>query len=786
MSQLPITDNDVYGVNWAISAYNGLQKPTASYNYLFASPSITNGSQVRTYEEFTYDAIQRLTDVKHTYALNGAGVTTPNLTLSNMVYNHKDQLVEKNIGKVAAMGKFLQSIDYDYNARGWLTGINSFGIGTSTGVAQQILTPSSTFNGTIANLAMSPYLKQAMMMPPPPIDDLTQANADLFSQNINYNNVDAAFQATPQYNGNISATSWKIAGRAIQGYGYTYDDLDRMTEAKYYDITPPTGNVAGLPTSFSSDFKYNEKLTYDKRGNILTLQRNGLNGGSWTNYNYTSATYGMIDNMNYTINDKNQVEKILDASLLTFGFKSSNNVNAPQYVYDANGNMISDLNKRITNIEYNYLNLPQKITISIKAGTTYRTGSIVFVYDASGVKLRKIVTTPKANGSFSVTTYDYVNGIEYIDNILERIANTEGAVTRNAVGTYEYEYVLRDHLGNTRATFKDGNNDGIVTSSDICQINHYYPFGLNMDGNWNNFGCNSRGNKYQYNGKELNDELGLDWNDYGARFYDAAIGRWNAVDPMSEKYSPYSPYTYAGNNPVLYVDYDGMDWGVNVTTDKNGNINVAFTFTASVLNSSSKSVDMDKFSKSVKSQLEKSFTGSFSTKEGKSVTVSMSADIKVIDSKDKLSESDHLIEIKNDADITKEVGAAYGYSSDTNGKSMIGGKGVMINAKYVDGIMDGTDNNTVPHEIGHTAGLYHPDVDEGMAKQKKSEGQLFRPYKGKDVNNLMYSNRHSAPYDGAVNLDNANSIEINQRQAHVIIQNIQKSNGTKINRKNGK
>jgi hypothetical protein len=223
-----------------------------------------------------------------------------------MVYNFKDQLIEKNIGRTGT-GKYLQSIDYDYNVRGWLTGINSFGIGTSTGVPQQILTPSSTLNGTIANLAVSPYIQQAMMTPPPPIDDAIQANPDLFSQNINYNSVDAAFQGAPQYNGNISATSWLVAGRAIQGYGYTYDDLDRMTEAKYFDITPPTGNVAGLPTSFSSDFKYNEKLTYDKRGNILTLERRGLNGGAFTSTDYTGATFGMIDNLTYSINDKNQL-----------------------------------------------------------------------------------------------------------------------------------------------------------------------------------------------------------------------------------------------------------------------------------------------------------------------------------------------------------------------------------------------------------------------------------------------------------------------------------------------
>ena len=289
------------------------------------------------------------------------------------------------------------------------------------------------------------------------------------------------------------------------------------------------------------------------------MQRNGLNGGTFTTgQGYTAGTFGMIDNLTYSINDKNQLTTIAEASLLNKGFKKVNQqfgvTNVPtNYTYDTNGNMISDQSKGIVSIEYNYLNLPQKILF------VQNNCDITFVYDASGTKLRKIV-----NQYGTKTNYDYVGGVEYKNNSLERISNTEGAVTKNASGVYEYEYVLRDHLGNTRATFSDTNNDGVVTSTDIKQINHYYPFGLNMEGNWTPKGANGEGNKYQYNGKELNDDFGLNWNHHDWRFLDVAINRWVTVDPQAESDDQIglSPYHFSYNNPIRFSDPDGLEGGI--------------------------------------------------------------------------------------------------------------------------------------------------------------------------------------------------------------------------------
>jgi RHS repeat-associated protein len=61
-------------------------------------------------------------------------------------------------------------------------------------------------------------------------------------------------------------------------------------------------------------------------------------------------------------------------------------------------------------------------------------------------------------------------------------------------------------------------------------------------------------NKYQYNSKERNDDFGLGWNDYGARFYDPAVGKWNAVDPLAKMRNNYTPYHYVSDNPVNRID----------------------------------------------------------------------------------------------------------------------------------------------------------------------------------------------------------------------------------------
>ena len=182
------------------------------------------------------------------------------------------------------------------------------------------------------------------------------------------------------------------------------------------------------------------------------------------------------------------------------------------------------------------------------------------MYDAVGQKLRKTVK----DGTTILLTQDYLGGIEVKNNRLEAIYNEEGRAynTSNATQVYpytwRYEYNLKDHLGNTRVVFCDKNKNGIIEDqTEILQETHYYPFGMAFNGSW--YADNTASKyKYLYNGKELNEDFGLNLSDYGARWYDASIGRWWNIDPLAENYRKWSAYTYGVDNPIRFIDPDGM------------------------------------------------------------------------------------------------------------------------------------------------------------------------------------------------------------------------------------
>jgi len=464
---------------------------------------------ISTREDFTYSPQDRL--LSHTHKID-SGVTE---TLSVNEYEELGQLKTKRVGGAGTPGSEFQQVNYDYNIRGWLTDINK-------------------------------------------IESLTQPGApqDLFAYKISYNTIssDMDGRIAPLYNGNISETQWKTASDdVLRKYSYGYDNANRLTAAYYQkpnESVPEPGS-------------YNESMTYDINGNITSMYRTG--GVDDPN------TVVEIDNLQYIYPPgSNQLTKVTDNSTSPQGFKDINNSTNIDYTYDANGNMLTDLNKGITGILYNHLNLP--VVISFGGGN-----SITYLYNAAGVKLKKTVV----EGANTVTV-DYINGFQYKNNVLQFFPTAEGYVDNTVSGgsnVYNYVYQYKDHLGNARVNYaySPGTKKPLPTPPGvrIKDESHYYPFGLkhlNYNVTYEEYQeieneivlyppLTSTGKlmyNYKYNGKELQDELGLNMYDYGARNYDPALGRWMNIDPLAEVSRRWSPYSYCYDNPVYFIDPDGM------------------------------------------------------------------------------------------------------------------------------------------------------------------------------------------------------------------------------------
>ena len=258
---------------------------------------------------------------------------------------------------------------------------------------------------------------------------------DLFGMNLNYNNLVTGLtnSGDEQYNGNISSISYSsnlgLGTTTQRGYRFAYDPMNRLTGATHKEMTTLSWNTS---TSYHED-----NLSYDLNGNIKSLNRKGDNGSTMDVLTYTYGTNG-----------SNQLVSVSDAGDITKGFIDGN-ISGNDYSYDANGNMMADKNKSISSIVYNFLNLPQQVNKSTGDNITY-------TYDATGRKLIQQVNY--ANKSLSKTT-KYDGEFIYQNDTLQFINHEEGRVVMKPLSSGEvgvrpeYQYHLKDHLGNVRATF---------------------------------------------------------------------------------------------------------------------------------------------------------------------------------------------------------------------------------------------------------------------------------------------------------------------------------------------
>ena len=281
--------------------------------------------------------------------------------------------------------------------------------------------------------------------------------------------------------------------------------LNRLTAASY-------GERSGGAWNFGK-YKVPE-INYDYNGNITKLVRYGFCGQSYT----------CIDSLIYHYHNpgSNRLIGIVEFADQYCGFRSASTT-MPAYYYDANGNMNMDKNKGIEAIVYNHLNLPAIIEFE-------NNKRIYYLYDAAGTKLRKYYY----EDSRLMTTTDYSGPFVYTGHHPDYILTSEGRLKwDDHESLFHPEYFIKDHLGNVRVVLTTNPNQHYLS-----QVTDYYPFGMEIpvSGNYDN--------QLKYNGKELQMEAKLEWYDYGARFYDAAIGRFHTLDPLAEKYSFQSPYVY--------------------------------------------------------------------------------------------------------------------------------------------------------------------------------------------------------------------------------------------------
>lgn len=364
-----------------------LQSQRKHYNpYTSSTTTIT--------ESYEYDHAGRLKKNYHQID------SSPKVLVAAYNYNELGQLIESNLHSTDGGNTFLQSVDYRYNIRGWLTSINNSTLSNDGGV---------TNNDT----------------------------GDLFGLNLTYNQDAFSINDTTTgklYDGRITAARWSSDNRKTpvkeRIYGYSYEAQQRFLQAKY--AAKENGSWTGDAGLYDLAVTYN-----DDHGNIKTLQR----------YSKVEGAKILIDNLDYNYGSNgNELTAVDDLTNNNFGYPDKTDGLSVELDYDKNGNLTSDLNSEVTSVTYNMLNLPESILIDLPSPELDK--KIEYQYDASGYVVRKIYK----KGGQPVRTVDYVHGIQYYDQELSIIFTSEGRATAYN-GGYEYEYFFKDHLSNTRVVF---------------------------------------------------------------------------------------------------------------------------------------------------------------------------------------------------------------------------------------------------------------------------------------------------------------------------------------------
>ena len=416
--------------NQSLNTSGGLDVITNQYS--FSNQLLGNhihhqkiGTATQVYDVGTkhnYDELGRITSIeKNLNDGNGWKV------ISSLTYDALGQLNTKKLSPAFKNNAGLQTLKYDYNIRGWLLGMNR----------DYLLTEGQTMDETHFGFELG-------------YDKTT-------------NKANRNFSGTGEFNGNIAGMVWKSDGDDIRRkYDFKYDAVNRLLKADFeqHNSNDHLWNNAAVNYNIKMGDGINGNNAYDANGNIKGMVQYGLKIGSPSNT--------PIDNLSYKYQPgTNKLQQVVDdnndkdSKLGDFKYDPATKTGT-DYEYDLNGNLNQDKNKKISNITYNYLNLPVEITIPGK-------GLIKYTYDAAGNKQQKATTDKSTDGITITTITNYISGFIYTSkttvpanintpdyaDVLQFLGHEDGRIRKNTDGTFAYDYFIKDHLGNVRMVLTD-------------------------------------------------------------------------------------------------------------------------------------------------------------------------------------------------------------------------------------------------------------------------------------------------------------------------------------------
>ncbi|OQP58027.1 hypothetical protein A4R26_23295 [Niastella populi] len=557
-------DTLVQDYRFGVMAANGNRFKKIAYDFDLVSGKVNQvsyqpGQSDAFYHRYVYDAENRITNV-----LTSADSINWDNDAFYQYYDH-GPLARTILGE-----QQVQGINHAYNLQGW---IKTFNPDVQTGGGYTLKADGSTGSvvGKPAYQVMLNYFNGDYKA----ISGVTPMD----------NGLDLALGGAyrPLFNGNISSMAVNIEklGNPLL-YNYQYDQLNRIVAMDAWQKGANWGSLTPR-----NDFQ--ERISYDANGNILGYKRNGNN-------TFAGKPLGM-DSLNYSyVMGTNRLDHVSDNVPAGNYTEDIDNQTAGNYDYDAIGNLVKDNAEGITSISWTVYG---KIRQIVKGDSVV----ISYTYDPSGNRISKAII--KSGSTDTARTWYVRDAQGNVMSVYEagKPSVNEGHLTQSELHLYgssrigllrrsfdvaeEYNpadttmpllgtglghnfgrgnklFELSNHLGNVLATLNDkklgvssNNNTVDYFNPQVVSAQDYYPFGMLQVGRV----FNSGGYRYGFNGKEYDNEVKGEGNqqDYGMRVYDPRVGKFLSLDPLTKTYPWYTPYQFTGNNPIKFIDLDGLE-----------------------------------------------------------------------------------------------------------------------------------------------------------------------------------------------------------------------------------